>query len=87
MVEYYFKHYASLNMTASQSTHIFAYVKWFSAHPNQPLFGYPVEVWCNNVFDLPGPSSIIPFNRIHSLFVGGLYKHNDERVLCVCPTK
>lgn len=86
LVLHYFKHYVYIGAATTQVPHLFAQAEWFSPHPEKQLFGYPIEVWCRNVYEQSGPASILPFNRIYSQFVGGSYTHNDERVLCVCPT-
>ena len=84
-VTYYLKHYLHLpHKTPVQ--HFFAAVKWYMPHPDKNLFGDPIEVWCSNFFEIIGPTKFIPINRLHSQFVAGYHRHNEETVLCVCPT-
>ena len=71
MVCYYFKHVITLDTPV---THTFALVKWFASHPARHHFGYPVEVWCSNLFDISGPSQFLPVNRINSQFVAGFIR-------------
>ena len=85
VVCHYFKHTITLNTTPISL--IFAYVEWFSDHPCKYMLGYPIEVWCSSNYEPCGPANFIPFNRIHSQFVGGHLLYNSETVLCVCPTK
>lgn len=88
LVSYYFKHVISGTPQSTQPvTHIFVCVQWYARHSAQNLFGYPVEVWCSNLFEISGPAQFLPFNRIHSQFIAGFYKmDNGESVLCVCPS-
>ena len=84
IVEYYFKHCINLR-NGLVASHMFAFVRWFKPHPAVDLMGYPVEVWNSNLFELPGPSNFVPFNRLYSQFVAGHYKYREENILCVCP--
>ena len=86
MVCHYLKHNIELPSSPTPVSHIFAAVKWHMSHPNRNLLGDPVEIWCENLFEMMGPSKYVPINRIHSQFVAGFYRHQEESVLCVCPT-
>ena len=81
----FFKHNLTVAPHQSQ-THVFAKVKWFASHHARHLFGSPVEVWCSNLFEVSGPSQYLPFHRIHSQFIAGYYRHQQDNVLCVCPS-
>ena len=87
LVSYYFKHNINFQNSSMQQPqcHIFAFVRWYMPHPSIDLFGKPVQVYCSNLFEMSGPSQFLPFNRIHSQFVAGYYRHQEEKVLCVCP--
>ena len=87
VVHYYFKHNITLHsLSLEPQLHIFATVGLYMPHPARQLFGNPVEVWCSSLFEMSGPSQFLPFNRIHSQFVAGHHRYQEEDVLCVCPT-
>ena len=62
-----------------------AKVRWFQRHPERHRIGRPHEIWCRNLFEMEGPSTFIPVQRIHSHFVAVYDVIDRERVLIVCP--
>ena len=85
VVTHYLKHQLHLpHKTPVQ--HLFAAVKWYMRHPNKNLLGDLIEVWCSSLYEITGPSMFVTINCMHSQFVAGYYRHQEETVLCVCPT-
>lgn len=44
-------------------------VRWFQAHPSRYSLGAPVEVWCKDLFECEGESTLIPIQRISGKFI------------------
>lgn len=64
---------------------ILASVHWFQAHPERHSLGAPVEVWCEDLFELEGDASFIPIQRIYGKFIPAHDIVRGENVLVVCP--
>lgn len=67
--------------------HLLAKVKWFSKLDEQTFkhYGKPVEAWHSNVFDVEGPTTYIPVQRIKSKFVYAYDKIGGKNVIVVMP--
>lgn len=67
--------------------HILAQVRWF-AKPNENVlkyYGKPVEAWLRDVYDVEGPSTYIPVQRIKSKFVYAYDRVGGNNVIVVMP--
>lgn len=69
------------------NVHLLARVQWFSKLDEQTFkhYGKPVEAWHSNVFDVEGPSTYIPVQRIKSKFVYAFDKIRGKNVIVVMP--
>lgn len=67
--------------------HLLARVQWFSKPDEQIFkqFGKPVEAWHSNVYDVEGPSTYIPVQRIKAKFVYAFEKIRGKQVIAVMP--
>ena len=67
--------------------HLLARVQWFSK-PDEQIFkhyGKPVEAWYSNVYDVEGPSTYIPVQRIRAKFVYAFENIRGKNVIVVMP--
>jgi hypothetical protein len=61
-----------------------AKVQWYKPHRLRNFYGYPVEVWDEQV-QLVGPATFMPIQRIRQQFVAAWPKINGECILAVSP--
>ena len=83
VIKYFIKHCL---MVGDQSyTHWFAYCDWFLSTPEniKSIFGKPVEVWYQNLFQPTGPASFVPVARILGKFVHAKFSHRSRDVMAV----
>lgn len=66
-ISHFIKHF--VKVCGSMKAHYFAVVNWFEFHPSRHLLGDPVELWCSDLYELFGPASYLPVQRIYSKFV------------------
>lgn len=67
--------------------HILAQVRWFAKPSENVLkyYGKPVEAWLRDVYDVEGPSTYIPVQRIKSKFVYAYDRVGGNNVIVVMP--
>ncbi|XP_031560353.1 uncharacterized protein LOC116296474 [Actinia tenebrosa] len=75
----------NVEVDGCMETCILAEVRWFQVHPRRDALGAPLQVWCNNHYEIEGPADFIPLQRIHAKFVPAIQVLNNENVLVVCP--
>lgn len=75
----------TIKIDGKQESLCMAKVRWFQRHPERHRIGRPHEIWCRNLFEMEGPCTFIPIQRIHSQFVAAYDVIDKERVLIVCP--
>lgn len=75
----------NIEVNGRHETFIIAEVRWFKEHPSRHAIGAPVEVWCKDIFEIEGPASFIPIQRIQSQFVPAFDIVKKESVLISCP--
>ncbi|XP_077866348.1 uncharacterized protein LOC144354095 [Saccoglossus kowalevskii] len=83
IIEFFFTQF--LTIDGKQEQCMMAKVRWFQKHPSLDYYGKPVEVWCPTSFEMSGPASFIPVQRIKSKFIAGFDKIKRERIMCVIP--
>lgn len=64
---------------------LLAYVSWYFPHEDQLIIGKPAQVWCKNLFEVPGPHSFIPVDHIISRCAYCVRKIKEEMVLVIVP--
>lgn len=64
-IQYYAQHRARFSYDGQDidTTHIFAYVRWYKRHPNANWFGHPATVW-TPLYEDYSHASFIPVQRI-----------------------
>ena len=85
VIKYFVKHCL---MVGDQSyTNWFAYCDWFLSTPEniRNMFGKPVEVWYQNLFQPTGPASFVPVARILAKFVHVTFSHRSLDIMTVAP--
>jgi hypothetical protein len=83
IIKYFMKQ--NIKVNGQYVSCVLAAVLWFQVHPERHSLGSPVEVWCKDLFEIDGPASFIPVQRIHGKFVPAFDNINNENVLIVCP--
>ena len=83
VVDFYMRQ--NIKVNGKYITCLFAHVRWFQAHPSRLSLGAPVEVWCNDLFEVNGPANFIPVQRIAGKFIPCFDIVEKENVLIVCP--
>lgn len=84
-VLYYMELY--VKMSNDQSLHlVLARVHWYQTHPSKNMFGNDkFQVWVQDLYELPGPASFMPVQRIKTKFMSGFIKTHGEDVRVVIP--
>ena len=85
VIKYFVKHCL---MVGDQSyTNWFAYCDWFLSTPEniRNMFGKPVEVWYQNLFQPTGPASFVAVARILAKFVHVTFSHRSLDIMAVAP--
>ena len=85
-VEFYILHYLVLNEVPKP--HVFVEVKWLQRLPDDfsCSYGKPVEPGSTSSFDMGGPSSYMPVQRIFCKFVAGHAQHKRlGKIMYVIP--
>lgn len=62
----------------------FGKVLWHSSHPMYSYFGKPVQVWCNDLFEIHVPS-FVPISLLKRRCVNSVVNICNENVLLVVP--
>ena len=84
-------HFMKVSFTADAGgavcTKLFAAVSWYLRHPARDIVHKPVEVWCNDLFEVGGLSSFIPLDCFVSrcAFCVKTIEPHRKHVLMVVP--
>ena len=81
-------YFMKIFLPVNQSTKciILAFVNWFQAHPARNVYKTDhASVWCKSLFEIEGPASFIPVQKIKHKFISGFAKHQGEVVRVVMP--
>jgi hypothetical protein len=81
-VKYYFCH--SLKVEEKYEKFHFACVQWYQPDPDCDNIGNPVQIWRES-FQLGGPASFIPVQRMYSRFAFTKLKKPDCNKIVVSP--
>ena len=66
--------------------HLLARVSWYTAIPDhKDYFGNPHEIWYSKLFDMEGPASFLPVQRIKCKFVKIERVMFNKDILVTCP--
>lgn len=65
-----------------ETTFVFALVKWNKPAVNSPMH---TKLWMEGEFEVGGPETFLPVQRVHSRFVAGLRSTNRSASFVVCP--
>jgi hypothetical protein len=74
----------TITIDGRQESLCLAKVRWFQRHPERHRIGRPHLIWCRKLFEMEGPCTFIPIQRMHSQFVAAYDVIDKERVLIVC---
>ena len=85
LVQYYIRH--NLIVEGKSTVHLLAKVNWLlPVMPNiRHYYGDPISTWSKCLFDVDGPSSFIPVQRIRCKFVLAEGQVRNKKVSVVCP--
>ena len=85
VIKYFIKH--CLVVGDQSYTHWFAYCDGFLSNPENTknMFGKPIEVWYQNLFQPAGPASFVPVARILAKFVLVKFSHRSRDIMAAVP--
>ena len=83
LVEFYLLH--NVLVDREYKEHLPAKVQWMKATNSINYFGNPIEVWYAELFELDGPASFIPVQRLKCKFVKIEKELWHKKVAIVCP--
>ena len=82
-LHYFCKHSATIN--GENKTHSLTNLSWFLYHPKKDVFGKPITVWYNNLFEPCGVHTIVPVQLVKCRSVCLVDKLDHEDVFVVIP--
>ena len=65
--------------------HMLTNLSWFLYHPKKNVFGKPITVWYNNLFEPCGVHTIVPVQLVKCRLVSVVDKLDHEDVFIVIP--
>ena len=84
-LHYFCKHSATIN--GENKTHIMlTKLSWFLYYPKKDMFGKPITVWYNNLFEPCGVHTIVPVQLVKCRSVCLVDKLDHEDVYICCPS-
>lgn len=82
-IQYFCKHTVTIN--GENKTHMLINLSWFLYHPKKDVFGKPITVWYNNLFEPCGVHTIVPVQLVKCRSVSLVDKLDHEDVFIVIP--
>ena len=83
LVQFYFLH--NVLVDGEYKEHFLAKVNWMRPTNKIGYFGNPIEVWYADLFEVDGPASFIPVQRIKCKFIRIVKEMWNKKVAIVCP--
>ena len=82
---YYFCQH-SVTINGVNKTHILAYLSWFLYHPKKSVFGKPITVWYNNLYEPGGVHTLVPVQLVkcRAVFLAEELDHEDVCIVIPC---